>query len=1036
MATESVVADLAVILTAKIDAAVASFTEVGASGEEMATKVTEATTQVTAASDKMTESLAKVGAAADAAATTTNTQLSEASGRFVSAGAAAQGMGEETTVASGEVDAATSRMAFALEKVGIASETAATENKLAMEAMAAQTAALSAKMELAAGKAAASNEGITAAISKTGDESKTRTRQMAKDFGMAAVAIGGVGAVAVDMAAKFQTSTTKLMTSAGESEQSIGQVRQGMLDMAGQVGVSAENLSNAMYQIESAGYHAQSGLGVLKAAEEGAKAEGADGTKVAEALTSALHDYYPHAQSAADVTKASTDVMSKFIGATSAGKMTFDDLSGALSNVLPAASAANISLSDTLGVLASMTVHGISADQATQNMSDAIRHLQTPTQAMSKAMATLGIDSQDIAQKLGQRGLSGTMQYLSDAVKKAMPPGSDKVLLDLGNAASKSSPAVQDLAKKVLDGSITMGEFSKAAKGLDPISAKQAQAFATLAGSYHQLGNQQISGATVMQTYSGMMSKVMGDATGLKVALMTTKDNAGYTSDAIKQVANSTAEAGGNVKGWHDVQDTFNQKLAESKAALGSMAIQIGNVLIPILTPVVKLVGDIAMWLGKHPAVAQAAAIAIAALTVGFGALAVAMWAASSTPVMWIIAAIVAVVVLLIAGIVLLVKHWNEVWHAVGQALHAVYTAVIKPVIDAIVTAAKAVGAAFTWLWQNVLKPVFDVISFAVRAVALVIADVFIAPTIILVRILAAIFTWLWDHAVKPAIDAIGRNLQGLYDNVFKPVGEAIGVAIHAIGDAAKWVWDNAIKPAIDAITTAWNWLYRNVFTPVGHGIQLEIKAIGTAASWVWDNVLKPVIDALAGAWHWVYDNAIKPVADFIGSAVHGVGQAFSDAFNWVKSIVQDVWNFIKPIFDAIGNAIGGVSNALGGIGNMISGTFSGIAHFLGFDDGGFVPGAPGQPMLAVVHGGEYVVSNAMQNGSQPIDPKLGAQLTSSGGAPSLSAGLTGGGSGNTVVQIVVQGNAVTERQLIDVVQQGMLRAGQHRPVTYQNYRR
>ncbi|WP_134667837.1 phage tail tape measure protein [Amycolatopsis sp. CFH S0078] len=1033
--SESVIADLMVVLSTKADTAIAGFTEVSAAGEEMSAKIATATAAVSAETDRMAESVAAAGASIDTTAATMGTQLRVAQGRFVAAGASAQDFGAQTTTASEEVSASSARMAGALERIGIASETAATENKLAAEQMAAQTAALSAKMELAAGKAAASNERVSASISKLGEDSKSKNKQVAKDFGMVAVAAAGVGVVALDMAGKYEQSTNKLVTSAGESKDAIEQVRQGMLSMAGEVGVSAEQLSDAMYKVESAGYHGAAGLGLLKAAEQGAKAEGADGAKVADALSSAMRDYYPHAQSAADVTKYSTDVMSKLIGATSAGKMTFDELSGSLNSILPVASAAHISLDDVLGVLSSMTVHGISAEQATQNMADAIRHLQAPTQTMSKAMATLGIDSQDVAQKLGQRGLSGTMQYLSDAVKKAMPPGSEQVLIQLGNAASKSSPQVQDLANKVLNGSITMGEFTKAAKGLDPISAKQAQSFATLAAGYHQLGNQQMSGTQVMATYGGQMQKLMGDATGLKVALMTTGENAEYTAGAIKTIAGSTADAKGNVKGWQEVQESFNQKLAETKASLGALAINLGNALLPIVKPVVDKFAEFAHWLSENPTVAKIAAIAIAALAAGFTALAVAMWAASATPVSLIIGAVVAGVVLLIAGITALVTHWKQVWSAVGSALHAVYSAVIKPVIDAIVAAAKAVGAAFSWLWNTLLKPVFNAISVAVRAVAMVIADVLVIPVVVVIKILGAIFKWLWDNAIKPVVDAVGTAMHWLYDNVFKPVGDAIGVVLNAIGTAAKWLYDTFIKPVVDLISTAWHWLYDNVIKPVSDWIKKAFDTVGQTSKIMYDSYVKPVVDAISGAWHWLYDNAIKPVGDWIGNAVHAVGQAFSNAFTWVKNIIKDVWDFIKPIFDAIGKAIGWVADKLGGIGKTIGSAFSGIAHFMGFDDGGFVPGAPGQPMLAVVHGGEYVVSNAMQDGTQAIDPKLGAQLTTSGGGIRASGGSSTGGGGN-LVQIIVQGNAITERQLVDVVQEGMLRAGQRRPVTYQNYRR
>ncbi|PSJ23935.1 phage tail tape measure protein, partial [Streptosporangium nondiastaticum] len=206
-----------------------------------------------------------------------------------------------------------------------------------------------------------------------------------------------------------QASTTKLVTSANETKDNIGMVRDGILAMAGQVGYSAMQLSDAMYKIESGGQHGADGLKVLQAAAEGAKTENANLTTVGDAVTTMLIDYHGKADDAALVT-------SKMVQATASGKMSFEELAKSLSSVAPIASAAHISMDDMLGTLASMTSHGISAEQATQNMADAIRHLQNPTSIMRNEMNLLGINADDVASKLGERGLSGTMQYLQQAI--------------------------------------------------------------------------------------------------------------------------------------------------------------------------------------------------------------------------------------------------------------------------------------------------------------------------------------------------------------------------------------------------------------------------------------------------------------------------------------------------------------------------------------------------------------------------------------------------------------------------------------------
>lgn len=807
------------------------------------------------------------------------------------------GAGEKVTAAAVEITGANDKLVSSNARLAASIGSASAEWATGYQAMAATTAELSAQMELQMAKAGAAAEAMGAKIDAAAASTTATTAGKISKLTKIGAAVGVVGVLAgaemVHMAADFETATNRLLTSAGESHDAIGMVRDGVLQMAGQVGVSADDLAKALYKVESAGYHGAAGLGLLKAAEQGAKAEGADATTVADALSSAMRDYYPNVKSAAEVTAASTDVMSKLVGATSAGKMTFDELAGALNSILPVSSAAKISLSDTLGVLASMTVHGISAQQATQNMADAIRHLQSPTMVMSKAMATLGIDSVDLASKLGERGLSGTMQLLSDRVKKAMPPGSDKVILDLGNALSKSAPKVQELGQKLLTGEITMKQYSGAAGKLEPIAAKQAMAFGTLAGSYHQLGTQQLSGADVMVTYAGMMQKLMGDATGLKVALMTTGDNAQYTNDAIATVSGSTADAAGNVKGWADIQGTFNQKLAEAKEGFGALVISIGQKLMPIASKIMDVFAKMAHWFGEHKWAATALAYVLGgALVIGLAAATGAAWnfaiALLANPMTWIVLGIG----VLIAAIVLLATHWNQIWQWIKTTA----------------------GEAWNWLKSNVFQPIGD------------------------------FFNWIWHNVLEPFV--------GFW----------------------KSAWDGLKLTA----QIAWEWIDRYIF----HPIQVGLGAIGSAIAWlgeVWGRIWHWMGDTI----EWVYDHTIKPIIDGIKEAIR---------------LSQQLMGFNPTVG-----------------GNSIPGTPVPIP---GFDEGGWVPGAVGQPMLAIVHGGERVLSvDEMAGRSRYAAPAM------TGAAPTRPA--TGGAGGTMVNNFHIAGSVIAERDLHRLIQQLTLRYNQ-----------
>lgn len=546
----------------------------------------------------------------------------------------------------------------------------------------------------------ASTDASRASMNQWNKETSEATGAVAT--GLLAVGAGlGIAAVAsVKMAADFEASTTRLITSAGETQANIGMVRQGILDMAGQVGDSAQQLATAMYMVDSANIHGADSLVVLRAAAEGAKAENADLTTVVDAVTSAMADYHLGADQSALVT-------SRLITAVSMGKTTFENLTGAMHSVLPIASAAHISMSDILGDLASMTEHGISADQATQNLAHTIQHLQTTTAPQNKELALLGLNAQQLSADLGTKGLSGTLQEISNAIEQRMGPDG-KIILEMQTALAGLPPEVQKIGAAVIDGSLSMRDFTMATKDLNVEQAGLARQFATLMTSTHGIGSAQKSGAEVAQTYAAALKAATGDSTTLNTALMLTGENASYTNQAVRAVSGAATEAGGNVQGWAVIQSTFNNQMDRAKDGLEAAAIAWGTRLLPMASQALAMlaahipdiiavgnriidvaigVGRVASALGPFlPALSVAIALFIAwrtAMTIGAaiegvvvmvqafaaglavlsgteGIATAAQWALNiamdANPIGLVILAIAA----LIAIIVLVVTHWQQ----------------------------------------------------------------------------------------------------------------------------------------------------------------------------------------------------------------------------------------------------------------------------------------------------------------------------------------------------------------------------------------
>jgi phosphoketolase len=82
-----------------------------------------------------------------------------------------------------------------------------------------------------------------------------------------------------------------------------------------------------------------------------------------------------------------------------------------------------MSLADVTGTLAAMTASGMSADQATQNMADTLRHLANPTNDDDRrARAARHHLRPTWPTMLSTKGLAGTLQTVERRSSQHMDP--------------------------------------------------------------------------------------------------------------------------------------------------------------------------------------------------------------------------------------------------------------------------------------------------------------------------------------------------------------------------------------------------------------------------------------------------------------------------------------------------------------------------------------------------------------------------------------------------------------------------------------
>ncbi len=340
-----------------------------------------------------------------------------------------------------------------------------------------------------------------------------------------AVAIGG-GIAAVDMAAKFQTLTTQIVTGAGESAKNLDLIRQGILQIAPAVGSAPDQLAQALYNIESAGFHGAAGLEILKITAEGAKVGMADQATVADAVTSALNAYHMGAGEAAAVTN-------DLIATVASGKMHMQDLAGSLSSILPIAASLGVPLNQVSGAIATMTMQGTGAQTAAQSLRFLMASIAGPTAAATKELQALGV---------GESAIPGITKQVSTELQK------------MGLHAS-------DVA------------YTLSHKGLQAALEQITEAI----GKKFPAGSAQ---------YEAALKNAVGGTRGLTAALELTGRNAQTFAGNVDAITTSVKKGGDQISGWKLIQDDFSQAMQRAVATVQSLAIRFGMVLLPTLTTV------------------------------------------------------------------------------------------------------------------------------------------------------------------------------------------------------------------------------------------------------------------------------------------------------------------------------------------------------------------------------------------------------------------------------------------------------------------
>ena len=807
---------------------------------------------------------------------------------------------------------------------------------------------------------------------------KSRKSLSLLGLGLGAVGIAQWMKTSADAAEGFQKQMNLLVTAGGESTKNLHGVEEGIKDIAVQTGISTSQLAEGMYTMEKAQMRGADGLKVLKAAAQGATDEQVDLGVMTNALTSIMRSYNIPTDKASSVTN-------QLVAASGEAKTSMQDFAGSLSTVLPVASAAGISFAEVGGAEATLTSHGTSAQESTQELANTIRALQAPNQVAVKEMQQFGISSVDVAQNLGKRGLTGTIGYLSETILKHMGP-SGTILL---NAFNQSKFAAQDastmfgkltgkakeLAKGVMDGSVTLNDYRQGLKALPDQQAALVRQWEQMYTKSKGFNDQLKQGSPQAQTYTEALKKIMGGATGMNTALMLSGGSTHTFAKNVKGISDAAKKNGKDISTWKETQNTARVQTDRFNQVLDTTRITLAAKFLPALTGVLKWfvsgAESIKKFTDSHRTLVKVLLGVVGGVTGVVTAVLLANKAVKAFKTAFKlldavfikskIGMAVLAISLLVGAFTLAYNKCKPFRDAVNNALNSIKKVagnVGKWFSGPFVNFFKSAWSKVTGVAKgavNVFKTVVHGISQAFKLLITFVTTVFVTPWVIAFNLLKKPVEDLWHKVIQPAFDGIKQAMGNAWNWINQHVITPFKNGAKALGDAWNDLYAKYIRPVWDWIVTkfrdSWNWIKAHVVDAWNR----EVRGWANIFHWLYDSAIRPVWDWIVAksrdAWNWIDQHVFSPFKD----GIHAIGQAFETTKDWIGRS----WDQIK---DAAAKPVRWVvdtvyTNGIKNVWNKVAGAV-GLdlklpdAHFA---EGGINPGyAPGQDtILAMTSPGE-----------------------------------------------------------------------------------
>jgi len=249
-------------------------------------------------------------------------------------------------------------------------------------------------------------EKTSKSIQKSFKNIGTSMTNIGKELSMKLTApIVGIGGAAFKMAGDFDQSFRRVNVMLGVSSEEAENYKKRILEISSATGKTATEVTDAFYQIVSAGYRGADSLDILETAMRGAVGGAAQTESATAALTKAMNIFQ------LEGVEGSSKAMDVFFGIVDTGLLSFEQMAKAFPRAATNAAGLGISIEETGAALGTLSKVMGSTEQAGTAVDAMLRMLISPSEAMNDLFAEWGVKSgPEAIESFG--GLTGVLEEL------------------------------------------------------------------------------------------------------------------------------------------------------------------------------------------------------------------------------------------------------------------------------------------------------------------------------------------------------------------------------------------------------------------------------------------------------------------------------------------------------------------------------------------------------------------------------------------------------------------------------------------------